>query len=257
MAGMKQSKIFGMLAVSAVLAAVAAPDVGAQNQPQPQQPPRTQRPQPAQPAQRPAQPRPAQTQPAQPPQQQQQQQQPQVQLSFAPWVKLCNREPSGKQICVTFKEGRFEPGGPLVVSVALLEMEGELRKVLRLSMPYGVVIQHGTRMIIDQAAPMSSQFATCLPPSIPPGGCVADYEATPDVIERMRKGQVLTVQAILPSQPISPQMTLADFSSAFDKPPTDTKTYEEQQKKLQEEFQKKRQQQQPQQQSPQQQPPKF
>ncbi len=161
---------------------------------------------PAQPA-KPAPQQPAQQQPAQQPTPAE------PQLIFSPWVKLCNKDPApnSKQICVTVKDGRIE-SGLLVVSVALIEMEGEQRKLVRVSMPYGVALQHGTRLIVDQDTPATSPFVTCLPPVVPPGGCIADYEASVDMINRMKKGKMLTVQAIhMNGQPMSPQLALERF----------------------------------------------
>jgi invasion protein IalB len=204
---------------------------------------------PARPAQTPAQrgqPAPAPQRPAQQQQQQQQQQaqqgqDQQPQLIFSPWVKLCNKDPdpAAKRVCVTVKDGRVE-SGLLVVSVAIIEMDGEQRKLLRMSLPYGVALQHGTRLIVDQGQPSTAPFVTCLPPVVPPGGCIADYEATTDLIGRMKKAQLLTVQAIhMNGQPMSPQLELKDFAKAYDGAPTDPKVFEEQQKKLQEELQKR------------------
>ena len=229
-----------LLAASAAVAtlALAAPDAGAQQQQQPAPPAQRPAPRPAQPA-KPAQPAPqAQPAPAQP---QQQQQAEQPQLIFSPWVKLCNKDPdpNSKRVCVTVKDGRVE-SGLLVVSVAIIEMDGDQRKLMRMSLPYGVALTHGTRMIVDQGTPATAPFVTCLPPVVPPGGCIADYEATADTINRMKKGQLLTVQAIhMNGQPMSPQLELKDFAKAYDGPPTDPKVFEEQQKKLQEELQKR------------------
>ena len=81
---------------------------------------------------------------------------------------------------------------------------------------------------------------TCLPPVVPPGGCIADYEASADLINRMKKAQILTVQAIhMNGQAMSPQLDMKDFAKAYDGPPTDPKVFEEQQKKLQDELQKR------------------
>ncbi len=208
------------------------------------------------PAPRPAPARPAPARPAQPAQQQhapaQQQQAPQQaqqqapageqpQLIFSPWVKLCNKDadPKAKRICVTVKDGRVE-SGLLVVSVAIIEMDGEQKKLLRMSLPYGVALQHGTRLIVDQGQPATSPFVTCLPPVVPPGGCIADYEASTDLINRMKKSQLLTVQAIhMNGQAMSPQLDMKDFAKAYDGPATDPKVFEEQQKKLQDELQKR------------------
>jgi invasion protein IalB len=225
------SKAFAAFAGTALLAIVASH--GALAQPN-QRPPQR-----ATPAKPPAQqPAPPAQQPAQAPAQQAQEA---PQLIFSPWVKLCNKDsdPNSKRVCVTVKDGRVE-SGLLVVSVAIIEMDGEQRKLLRMSLPYGVALQHGTRLIVDQGTPATAPFVTCLPPVVPPGGCISDYEATTDLINRMKKGQILTVQAIhMNGQPMSPQLQLADFAKAFDGPPTDPKVFEAQQKKLQEELQKR------------------
>jgi invasion protein IalB len=234
--------MFVALASAAALTLAAATAALAQAQPPAQQRPPAR---PAQPAQRPAQPaqpaqRPAQGTPAAP-QQQQQAGAEAPQLIFSPWVKLCNKDadPKAKRVCVTVKDGRVE-SGLLVVSVAVIEMDGEPKKLLRMSLPYGVNLQYGTRLIVDQSEPHTAPFVTCLPPVVPPGGCIADYDATPDLINTMKKGQLLTVQAIhMNAQAMSPQLDLKDFAKAFDGPATDPKVFEEQQKKLQEELQKR------------------
>ena len=71
-------------------------------------------------------------------------------------------------------------------------------------------------------------------------GCMADYEASAEMIGKMKKGQGLVVQAINANRPADqPVLPLADFAKAYDGPPTDPKVFEEQQKKLQEELQKR------------------
>ena len=230
------SKVFATLSATIMFAVIGAAYSVAQQAPAPR--PRPAAPaKPAQPAQQQA---PAQQQQA-PPQQAQAPAGDQPQLIFSPWVKLCNKDadPKAKRICVTVKDGRVE-SGLLVVSVAIIEMDGEAKKLLRMSLPYGVALQHGTRLIVDQGAPATSPFVTCLPPVVPPGGCIADYEASVDLINRMKKSQILTVQAIhMNGQAMSPQMDLKDFAKAYDGPPTDPKVFEEQQKKLQDELQKR------------------
>ena len=158
----------------------------------------------------------------------------QPQLTFSPWVKLCNKDsdPNSKRVCVTVKDGRVE-SSLLVISVAIIEMDGEQRKLMRMSLPYGVALQHGTRMIVDQGQPATAPYVICLPPSVPPGGCIADYDVNADVISRMKKGQLLTVQAIhMNGQAMSPQLDLRDFAKAYDGPPTDPKVFEAQQEEL-------------------------
>jgi hypothetical protein len=69
---------------------------------------------------------------------------------------------------------------------------------------------------------------------------MSDYPVTDEIIASMKKGQMLTIQAInMQGTPISLPLPLADFAKAYDGPATDPKAFEDQQRKLQEELQKK------------------
>jgi invasion protein IalB len=158
------------------------------------------------------------------------------QLIYSPWAKFCGKgqDPNAKQVCFTGKDARTEAGVP-VVAAALIEPEGEPKKLFRITLPSPLQLQYGTRVIIDQQQPLTGPFFTCFA-----NGCMADYEATPDMIGKLKKGQVLTIQAInLAGNAISFPLPLADFQKANEGPPTDPKVFEEQQKKLQEELQKR------------------
>jgi invasion protein IalB len=171
--------------------------------------------------------------PAAPAQQQAAQEQPQ--LMYSPWMKVCGKGPdtNNKQVCVITKDGRLENGMPVAI-VQLFEPEGEA-KVLRVTVPLGMQLQHGTRVVLDQDQPMQSPYKICFPV-----GCMSDYQITDDMIGKMKKGQNITVQAInMQGTPISLPMPLGDFAKAYDGPATDPKAFEEQQRKLQEELQKK------------------
>jgi invasion protein IalB len=160
----------------------------------------------------------------------------QVQLIYSPWTKFClkGQEAEAKQVCFTGKDARIESGMPVVAAV-LIEPEGEPKKILRVTLPLGMQLIHGTRVIVDQNQPMTAPYVICFT-----NGCMADYEATADMITKMKSGQGLVVQAINSTgQPISLVLPLQDFAKAYDGPPTDPKVFEEQQKKLQEELQRR------------------
>jgi invasion protein IalB len=191
---------------------------------------------PAKPAQAPAQAAPpAEAQQPAPPQGQAQGND-QVQLIYSPWTKFClkGQEANAKQVCFTGKDARIESGMPVVAAV-LIEPEGEPKKILRVTLPLGMQLIHGTRVIIDQNQPLTAPYVICFT-----NGCMADYEASADMITKMKGGQGLVVQAINSTgQPISLVLPLSDFAKAYDGPPTDPKVFEEQQKKLQEELQRR------------------
>jgi invasion protein IalB len=194
-------------------------------------------------AQAPPPPDPSQAQGGQPGQQQGQAQngQQQVQLIFSPWTKFCLKgqpgqppDPNAKEVCFTGKDARVESGQPVAAAV-LIEPQGADKKLLRVTLPLGMQLAHGTRVIVDQNQPMTAPYVICFS-----NGCMADYEASADLIGKLKKGQGLVIQAInATGQPISLAMPLGDFAKAYEGPPTDPKVFEEQQKKLQEELQRR------------------
>jgi invasion protein IalB len=161
---------------------------------------------------------------------------PQVQLIYAPWTKFClkGQDTGAKQVCFTGKVGRIESGQPVIAAV-IIEPEGEPKKILRVTLPLGMLLVHGTRIIVDANAPAQSPYVICFQ-----NGCMSDYEVNPDLLNSMKKGQNLVVQAISSNgQPVTLALPLSDFAKAYDGPPTDPKVFEENQKKLQEELQKR------------------
>jgi invasion protein IalB len=160
----------------------------------------------------------------------------QVQLIYAPWTKFClkGQDANAKQVCFTGKDGRIESGQPVIAAV-IIEPEGEPKKILRVTLPLGMQLVHGTRVIIDSNAPAQSPYVICFA-----NGCMSDYEVTPEMLGNLKKGQNLIVQAINSNgAPLTLPLPLAEFAKAYDGPPTDPKQFEETQKKLQEELQKR------------------
>jgi invasion protein IalB len=126
--------------VMTLAATLFAGAVSAQQQQQPKAAPK------AAPKAQPAQP----LQPAQP----QQQVADQPQLMYSPWMKVCGQgqDTGNKKVCVITKDGRLENGMPVAI-VQLFEPEGEA-KVLRVTVPLGMQLAHGTRLLIDQQQPV-------------------------------------------------------------------------------------------------------
>jgi invasion protein IalB len=165
------------------------------------------------------------------------------QLIYSQWIKFCVKpdDAAGKQICLTGIDGRIESGMP-VVAVVVIEPEGDPKKILRITLPVGMHLQHGSRVLIDQNAPLTAPFVVCFN-----NGCMADYDVTPDpaskkpdIIGMLKKGHEVLVQGInFNGGAISIPVPLTDFAKVFEGPPTDPKILEERQKKLEEELQRK------------------
>jgi invasion protein IalB len=158
-------------------------------------------------------------------------------IVYSPWTKFCgkdNNNPAAKEVCLTVKEARLETG-QFLAGAALIEQQGEEKKLFRITLPLGMQLPQGTRMLLDKETPMQGRYIVCLP-----NGCMADFDVTPDFVGKLKKGQQLVLQGInLPGQAATYMLPLADFAKANDGPPTDPKKFEEDQKKLQDELQKK------------------
>src|SRR6201747_1591800 len=160
----------------------------------------------------------------------------QVQLIYAPWTKFClkGQDAGAKQVCFTGKDGRIESGQPVIAAV-IIEPEGDPKKILRVTLPLGMQLVHGTRVIVDSNPPAQSPYVICFA-----NGCMSDYDSTPELIAKLKRGQNLVVQAINSNgAPLTLPLPQAEFAKAYDGPPTDPKVFEETQKKLQEELQKR------------------
>lgn len=160
----------------------------------------------------------------------------QIQLIYQPWAKYCmkGQDANAKEVCFIGKDGRIE-SGQTVVAAVIIEPKDEPKKILRVTLPLGMALVQGTRIVVDANTPQQQPFVACFQ-----NGCMSDYEFTPEMVATMKKGTNLFVQAIqVNGQPVTLPLPLAEFAKAYDGPPTDPKVFEENQKKLQEELQKR------------------
>jgi invasion protein IalB len=158
----------------------------------------------------------------------------QDQLIYTPWTKYCLKMPDDKQTCFIGKDGRIASDKVLIAAV-IVERNGN--SILRITLPLGVQLIRGTRVIVDNNPPAQSPYVICFA-----NGCESDYEVTPELIANMKKGQNLVVQAINPagapiSLPVPLQETGGGFAKAYDGLPPDPKVIEDNYKKLQEQLQ--------------------
>jgi invasion protein IalB len=159
------------------------------------------------------------------------------QFIFSPWTKICGKDgPDGanaREVCAVLTEARVQ-SGQIAVAASLVEPRDGSQKILRVTLPLGVRLPYGTRVMVDQGAALQSNYLMCLT------GCISDYEAKPDLVEKLKKGQTLTIQAINPGgYQISIDVPLMDFAKVDEGPPTDEKVVIEREKKLEEELQRR------------------
>ena len=162
-----------------------------------------------------------------------------MQLIFSPWARYCAKglteqssEIRAKEVCFTAADGHLTSGQKLVIAL-LIEPAGDNTKLLRVTLPLGVALVPGARIVIDEKEAMTAPYIACLPRS----GCMADYKADADLIEKLKKGQSLAIQAFDRGRPISFTLPLTAFAEAYDGPAGDASGLNELQEGLPNELQ--------------------
>jgi hypothetical protein len=109
---------------------------------------------------------------------------------------------------------------------------------------YPATPAYGTSITIDKEPLIRSTFSTCFA-----NGCKADFEATPELVDKLKKGQMLQIQGTYLGLFLILRLPLAhsgqniaarlnpkeiiphDFAGANEGPPTDPMVFEKQQPK--------------------------
>lgn len=129
------------------------------------------------------------------------------------WKKLCRDNQKTGRICHTRAETRNKDDKSLLAAVVIIEAQGQPGNILRVIVPLGMQLKHGTRLIVQGNEPVLARFTMCIM-----AGCKSDYEAMPELLDSMR-AERLTVQAIdAKGKPLSVTVPLAGFQAAYDGP---------------------------------------
>ncbi len=182
------------------------------------------------------------------------------------WVKLCekakypkagadgkpimgqDRQPvlEDKQLCLTHHE-QMTPAGVTLISAAIQELEGVERKGMMVMVPpaVGLVLPVGIRVRVynkeqwekvtkkekvdEKTIPTQNLVFTMCHQN----GCTAENEATPALIDGMKKGVAMVAEARHPTgRIVAFSIPLTGFSSTNAGKPVDNKLYNEARKKV-------------------------
>ena len=194
----------------------------------------------------------------------------QAQAQQSAWVKLCEKAPQpkvgadgkpqmgadnkpvleDKTLCLTHHE-QMTNVGITMISAAIQQLEGvdKLHMMVMVPPTQGIIMPAGMSVVVytkEQVEKLQKKekleentlvgqklmFTICHQ-----NGCTAENEATPQLIDAMKKGAVMVAFAThVSGQPIPYEVPLIGFSSTFDGKPVDNKTYQDQRSKLQEMF---------------------
>ena len=151
-----------------------------------------------------------------------------------PWTKVCGTEQSvNKQICMTSQDFTAETGQPLA-SAAIRELQDDPNKKFIVSVPIGMLVQPGTRVVIDQQPPIALKYEICFP-----NGCFASMDVNADFVTKLKKAQMITIQALqMGGRTLNFQIPAKDFAKAYDGPASDPQVVAAERQKLADELQK-------------------
>jgi invasion protein IalB len=153
---------------------------------------------------------------------------------YSPWNKLCAPESQGATpTCLTLMEARAQTG-QFLAGAGIIEQQGVEKKTLRITLPLAMLNQKGVQLTFDESQAMVGPYLTCLP-----AGCLADFDATPAIVEKMQKSQSLMVKALrLDGSLLAVPLPLTGFAKVNAGPATDPKVVAEQQQKLRDQVMK-------------------
>jgi invasion protein IalB len=159
---------------------------------------------------------------------------PQPRLVYSPWTKICDKDqadPEGRPLCLVIQEVRLDTG-QFLASAVLVEPQSGAARVLRVTVPLGVRLQAGSRILVDQGKPIERPYTICFQI-----GCISDFEVGAELMDQLKGGHSLVLEAVnAGGQPITLDLPLSDFAKAYQGPASDPSVLAERQKKLTDEL---------------------
>jgi invasion protein IalB len=138
-------------------------------------------------------------------------------LTYSAWTKFCV-----KDSCFIGSDGRLRADCGPVVAAVFIERNGDTKKTLRVTLPTRVSLERAVRIMIDQGQAIERPYVGCFA-----GGCMADYDAGAELVDQLKQGRMLALEAIdKDNSPIGLTVALAGFASAYDGPATEPKVFE-------------------------------
>jgi invasion protein IalB len=126
------------------------------------------------------------------------------------WLKVCQKdEKAKKELCQTTYDLRANDGQPLATFM-VVELTGEARRMARVILPVGMLLQPGLKIQIDENKPEDAKYAFCAP-----DGCFAEMLISDADFAALKKGKMLTVGAEgQAANPVNFNFALGTFKSA-------------------------------------------
>lgn len=153
------------------------------------------------------------------------------------WIKVCRSDDkTKKELCQTGYDLRTTTG-QFLASFSLMEMTGETRKIVRLIVPTGLLLQPGLKVQVDDGKAEEGKFGWCAP-----DGCVVQLVASEPFAAALKKGKEIVVNAQgQAANPVAFNFPLATYKAANEGKPIDAETFKKRQEAIASEVQQKRQ----------------
>ena len=149
------------------------------------------------------------------------------------WTKVCNKDPAGKDNCVTgrvFGQSAQQPSLTVMIYQA-----GEDKRFARFNLPLGLLLRPGFRLTIDKGEPIEGHYVICFQ-----GACIGEAELSNANINAMKKATTMAISTRNSSNfEVTFNAPLKDFGTAFDGPAVDPKVIEQQNAELQKQLEEK------------------
>jgi invasion protein IalB len=152
------------------------------------------------------------------------------------WTKICGHDPAAnKDICYTTRDFTAKADEAPVLALAVYDIAGDDRRIVRMVLPLGLMMEAGIRLSIDKGATLQGKFETCHP-----NGCFAEAKTNKALVEQLKKSSTMNIAVRNQTNAeVTFGVPLAGFAKAYDGPAIDPKVLEEQQKKFQAELTKR------------------
>jgi invasion protein IalB len=152
------------------------------------------------------------------------------------WIKICRKdEKAKKELCQTADELRTNDG-QFLATIMIVEMTGEARRMARVVIPTGMLLQPGIKVQIDQNKPDDAKFSYCAA-----DGCLSEMLITDAQFAAMKKGKTLTIGAQgQAANPVNFTFSLDSFKTANEGKPLDDAELEKRARAVQNEIVNKR-----------------
>jgi invasion protein IalB len=129
------------------------------------------------------------------------------------WVVACGL-PSGTVACTLSQQQTDNRSNQRVLAVELSGRDGGATAVGTIVMPFGLALDQGLTLQIDEGQPTTVSFGTCVP-----AGCLAPVTFQTELLDALRRGTTLKLRVIAydTGNPVDFTVSLKGFSESLNR----------------------------------------